>query len=114
MLFGALVLVGALVIRHMVINKISSRAFASAAVVLSRPFIISEDQNVFDLKLSSRLKRLSYSRVEGLPEKPGQYSRASSKWHVFLRKFQLPTGAIQEATNAEIKLSDGGDIIQIK
>ena len=100
--------------RHLVVEKIQTRAASSSAVVLSKPLIIAENQNVYDLKLSSRLKRLGYRRVDSRPTRASQYFRGSKKWQISIRDFQLPTGAIQEQLLAELNLNGSGDIVSIK
>ena len=112
-LFAAVVLVGTLWMRFKVINRVQSRAFQNASYVMSKPHIVSAGDNIFDIKLSSRLSRLGYIRTQSKPKKPGTYYRTSSQIQIYRNRFQLPTGGLESERFVSILFDSTGTISDV-
>ncbi|HQH27857.1 MAG TPA: transglycosylase domain-containing protein, partial [Oligoflexia bacterium] len=96
--------------RQQVIRRLKTLAITSSSLVLSRPFAITRDINFERVRITDRLDRLGYRRVNSKPERPGQYFAASGEALIFLREAQLGPGARQDEMLVRAVLDSQGMI----
>lgn len=106
--------VGALFMRHKVINRVGKRNLGSASVVLSRSIPISRGTNIDTLRVLTRLKRLGYQAANGSTKVAGEYSLHDNLLEVFVRENQNAQGQNTPEERLAIQLDENHQVVSIQ
>lgn len=113
-IFGVALLFASFYLRNEVIKAIQNRTVASASTIVSRPYPITGNTNLFSANLLTRLKRLNYQEISFTPSKPGEFHRSKTTLEIFLRPVRLVGGNYQKEQLISIAHDDQGVVFEIR
>ncbi|HOG15920.1 MAG TPA: PBP1A family penicillin-binding protein [Syntrophales bacterium] len=86
---------------------VTGDAWEAPSILYGRPAEIRQGDHLGNLRVSERLRRLSYRKVPGRPSAPGTYSEGQSTLRIFLRGDAGRDGSPPANGPVEIEIVDG-------